>query len=114
MEMEGTHTHPHDLDDEKRLEALGYKQTLSRILGAFENFSVTFGTVGFVSGVSALYGYGMTNGGPQAMFVNWVVISFLAVLTSMVMAEICSSMPTAGGLCRLLVRCPLALSPNQT
>jgi len=85
-------------EDERRLRALGYKQTLNRILGLFENFSVTFGTVGFVSGVSALYAFSIPQGGPMAMFVNWVVIACLATITSMVMAEICSSMPTAGGI----------------
>ena len=84
-------------EDERQLKQLGYSQTFNRILGAFENFSVSFATVGFVSGVSALYAFAIPNGGPQAMFANWVVISVMATLSSMVMAEICSSMPTAGG-----------------
>eukprot|EP01111_Echinosteliopsis_oligospora_P003176 TRINITY_DN15103_c0_g1_i1.p1 TRINITY_DN15103_c0_g1~~TRINITY_DN15103_c0_g1_i1.p1 ORF type:complete len:405 (+),score=73.14 TRINITY_DN15103_c0_g1_i1:34-1248(+) len=84
--------------DDAMLASMGYKPQFFRILSAFDNFSASFGVCGFVSGVTALYGYAMLTGGPQAAFVNWLIVSMMAVITSLVMAEICSSMPTAGGI----------------
>ena len=37
-------------------------------------------------------------GGPAAINTSWIVIGFFALIVGMAMAEICSAMPTAGGL----------------
>ncbi|KAI9332623.1 amino acid transporter [Zopfochytrium polystomum] len=80
--------------DEARLKALGYKQEVKRELSIFTDYGVSLSFVCVVSGITTLFGYGLTTGRP-------VVVDHHLVLRHMVgpsMAEITSTYPTSGGL----------------
>jgi amino acid permease (GABA permease) len=84
--------------DEERLAELGYKQELHRRLSGFSNFAVSFSIISILAGCLTSYGLAMTNGGPAAITIGWLVVGGLVTLVSLSMAEVCSVYPTAGGL----------------
>ena len=86
------------MSDETRLEGLGYKQELTRSLSRLTNYGATLSVVSITSGVTSLFAYGMTTGGPVVMVWGWIAVSLLTLCVALGMAEICSAYPTAGGL----------------
>ncbi|CAF0904322.1 unnamed protein product [Adineta steineri] len=85
-------------DDAARLESLGYKQELTRTLNRLTNYGFTLSAISITSGVTSMFAYGMTTGGPIIMVWGWILVSIFTLCVSLGMAEICSSYPTAGGL----------------
>ncbi|GAQ84714.1 amino acid transporter protein [Klebsormidium nitens] len=83
---------------EKRLHELGYKQELVRVLSLAVNFAVSYTIIGVLMGITGLYSIGFTYGGPVGVVWGWVVVSFFSMFVASSMAELCSSLPTAGGL----------------
>ncbi|EOY00028.1 Bidirectional amino acid transporter 1 [Theobroma cacao] len=90
--------HDADVSDDARLKQLGYKQELSRSLSAIANFSVTFSIVSVITGLTTMYGTGLTFGGPVTMIYGWPIVGMLTLIVGLAMAEICSAYPTSGGL----------------
>lgn len=43
------------------------------------------------------YAYSLSYGGPVLAIWGWVFVSFMNLLVALVLAEICSSFPTSGG-----------------
>ena len=84
--------------DRADLNALGYAQELHRGLGWFSNFAISFSIISILAGGMTSYWLGMVTGGPRVIMIGWIVVGFFALLVGMVMGEICSSYPTAGGL----------------
>jgi amino acid permease (GABA permease) len=84
--------------DVAKLHALGYAQELRRRMGGFSNFAVSFTIICVLSGCLTLFGYGMNTGGPATMVWGWLGVGIMTLVVALGMAEICSSMPTAGGL----------------
>ncbi|KXS12440.1 amino acid transporter [Gonapodya prolifera JEL478] len=80
------------------LAKLGYYQDFTRALGVFENFAASFSAMGFYGTIPALFGYSLSTGGPLAVWVTWLIGGTLGLIGALVLAEICSSMPTAGGI----------------
>ncbi|KDQ12509.1 hypothetical protein BOTBODRAFT_417470 [Botryobasidium botryosum FD-172 SS1] len=92
-------TRPRDVDsDERFLEQLGYKQQLSRSLGAIESFASSFCAVDFVSSVRLTYSFGILSGGPKAMWSSYIVNAVFACMSAAVLSEICSALPISGSL----------------
>ena len=56
--------------DEYHLATLGYRQVLVRGLGLFENWTATFTTMNFVSGMPILLGFAPATSRPQAACSN--------------------------------------------
>ncbi|KAI8050550.1 APC amino acid permease [Syncephalis plumigaleata] len=81
-------------ESERRLRELGYRQAstttiiteLKRELTSFNNFSVSFSIVSILTGLSSMYGFGLTTGGPAMVIWGWCIV------------VICSAYPTSGGL----------------
>ena len=94
--MEGS-THTHD-KDRRMLHALGYAQELSRSMGGFSNFAISFTIISILSGTLTLYGTGLNYGGPVMEAYGWPIVSFFVIIVGLGMAEIASKYPTAGGL----------------
>ncbi|OQO12849.1 hypothetical protein B0A48_02313 [Cryoendolithus antarcticus] len=86
-----------DLADEGRLGELGYKQELRRDWGLIHNFGVSFSIISVITGITTLFQYGLTTGGPAVMTVGWIIVSFFTFFIALAMAEITSAHPTAGG-----------------
>jgi amino acid permease (GABA permease) len=84
--------------DVATLHRLGYAQELRRRMGGFSNFAVSFTIISILSGCLTAYGIAMTNGGPVDMTWGWLLVGAMTLVVGLGMAEVCSSMPTAGGL----------------
>jgi amino acid transporter len=85
-------------EDTARLHQLGYAQELSRGMGGFSNFAISFSIISILTGGITTYYLGMDAGGPFAITLGWFIVGFFVLLVGMGMAEICSAYPTAGGL----------------
>jgi amino acid transporter len=90
-------SHPHD-KDRRMLHALGYAQELSRSMGGFSNFAISFTIISILSGTLTLYGTGLNYGGPVEEAYGWPIVSMFVIIVALGMAEIASKYPTAGGL----------------
>ncbi|KAK3388263.1 amino acid permease-domain-containing protein [Sordaria brevicollis] len=83
--------------DESRLAQFGYKQELDRDWGLAHNFGVSFSIISVITGLTTLFSYGLSTGGPAVMSISWLVVSFFTLLVATAMAEIVSAIPTSGG-----------------
>lgn len=57
--------------DEGRLRELGYKQELKRDWSLIHNFGVSFSIISVITGITTLFQYGLTTGGPAVMASGW-------------------------------------------
>jgi amino acid transporter len=84
--------------DEALLLRLGYSQVLYRKMGGFSNFAISFTIISIFTGYLPSYYIGFHNGGPAIIMWGCLIVGPVSVLVAMAMAEIASSMPTAGAL----------------
>ena len=84
--------------DEEVLAALGYKPEFKREFTLWTTFCVSFAVLGLLPSFATTLYYGMGYAGRAGMTWGWLVamIGIQSVASSM--AELCSSMPTSGGL----------------
>ncbi|MCI3273435.1 amino acid permease [Streptomyces cylindrosporus] len=83
--------------DDDVLTVLGIKPELSRRLGPFGNFAISFSVICILAGCMTLFGFGLTTGGPAVMLGTWVVIGFFTLLVGVSLADVVSAYPTSGG-----------------
>jgi len=50
-----------------------------------------------ITGVTTLFEYGLTTGGPGVMSIGWVIVCFFTFFVGLGMAEVTSAHPTSGG-----------------
>ncbi|OKL58767.1 hypothetical protein UA08_05579 [Talaromyces atroroseus] len=86
-----------DIQDESRLAQLGYKQELKRDWTLMHNFGVSFSIISVITGITTLFSYGLTTGGPAVMVYGWIVVAVMTFFVGLSMAEIVSAIPTSGG-----------------
>ncbi|HEU5331169.1 MAG TPA: APC family permease [Actinocrinis sp.] len=84
-------------DDDARLESLGYKPQLSRVLGLFANFSVAFTYLSPMVGIYSLFVLGVGTGGPGYLWLTLVPLAGM-LLVALVFGELASHYPVAGAL----------------
>ena len=94
---------PYDPDhqynaDEDILAALGYKSEFKREFSLFTTFCVSFAVLGLLPSFASTLYYGMGYAGTAGMTWGWLVAMVGIQCVAMSMAELCSSMPTSGGL----------------
>ncbi|KAF2769456.1 amino acid permease [Teratosphaeria nubilosa] len=84
--------------DGQVLAALGYKPEFKREFTLWTTFCVSFAVLGLLPSFATTLYYGMGYAGTAGMTWGWLVamVGIQAVAASM--AELCSSMPTSGGL----------------
>src|SRR2546422_9528865 len=85
-------------DDARELGALGYAQELFRTMGGFSNFAISFSIISILTGAVTLYGHGLTMGGPAEMAFGWPLVTLFTLTVAMSMAELASTLPTAGAM----------------
>ncbi|OCL05726.1 amino acid transporter-like protein [Glonium stellatum] len=85
-------------EDEEILIALGYKQEFKRDFTWIESFSVSFSVLGLLPSIASTLGYNLAYSGQAGSVWGWVVAGAAIQAVAFGMAELCSSMPTAGGL----------------
>ena len=84
--------------DEEALAALGYKSEFNREFSLFTTFCVSFAVLGLLPSFASTLYYGMGYAGTAGMTWGWIVAMIGVQCVAMSMAELCSSMPTSGGL----------------
>jgi amino acid transporter len=88
---------PATLDDDTRLESLGYRPQLNRVLGLFANFSVAFTYLSPMVGIFTLFTLGLATGGPAYIWLTWIPVAGM-LLVALVFGELASHYPVAGAL----------------
>src|ERR1700676_1756330 len=89
---------PATLDaDDARLEHLGYRPQLNRVLGLFANFSVAFTYLSPMVGIFSLFALGLSAGGPAYIWLTWIPVAGM-LLVALVFGELASHYPVAGAL----------------
>jgi amino acid transporter len=83
--------------DDERLESLGYKPQLNRVLGLFSNFSVGFTYLSPMVGIYSLFIFGLAAGGPAYIWLNFIPIAGM-LLVALVFGELASHYPVAGAI----------------
>jgi len=83
--------------DEQRVENLGYRPELSRVLNLFDNFSVAFSYLSPMVGIYSLFALGLGTGGPRYLWLMPIVVGGM-LLVALVFGELGSHYPLAGAL----------------
>ncbi len=81
--------------DEQTLEHFGYRQELSRNLGYFSSFALSFSVICITSGLFANYGDGLRAGGPAFVW-TWLIVGAGQFLVAMVFAQLARQIPLSG------------------
>jgi amino acid transporter len=84
-------------DDDTRLESLGYRPQLNRVLGLFASFSVAFTYLSPMVGIFALFTLGLSTGGPAYIWLTFIPVAGM-LLVALVFGELASHYPVAGAL----------------
>lgn len=84
--------------DEEVLAALGYKPEFKREFNLWTSFCVSFAVLGLLPSFASTLYYGMGYAGTAGMVWGWLIAMTFIQCVAMGMAELCSSMPTSGGL----------------
>jgi amino acid transporter len=82
-------------NDEQVLERFGYHQELSRSLGYFSSFALSFSVICMTSGLFADYGDGLRAGGPAFIW-SWLIVGAGQFLVAMVFAQLARQIPLSG------------------
>ncbi|MDE2445170.1 MAG: amino acid permease [Alphaproteobacteria bacterium] len=85
-------------EDEKVLHGMGYAQELSRRMGGFQNFAISFSIICILSGGLASFPIALSTGGPWMTTIGWILGGVFALIVAASMGQIASAYPTAGGL----------------
>ncbi|MEY4248800.1 MAG: hypothetical protein RJA87_433 [Pseudomonadota bacterium] len=85
-------------EDVSRLHKMGYAQELSRTMGHFSNFAISFSIICILSGGVNSLAQGLSGAGGAALGIGWIVGGLAALIFALGMAQIASAFPTAGGL----------------
>jgi len=84
--------------DARELAHLGYAQELLRGMGGFSNFAISFSIISILTGAVTLFDYGLNMGGPLEMTLGWPLATAGTLLVALSMGELCSALPTSGGM----------------
>ncbi|KIW87701.1 uncharacterized protein Z519_11675 [Cladophialophora bantiana CBS 173.52] len=84
--------------DEEVLAALGYVPEFKREFSLWTSFCVSFAVLGLLPSFASTLYYGMGYAGTPGMVWGWLIAMAFIQCVAMGMAELCSSMPTSGGL----------------
>jgi len=85
-------------EDVKILHNMGYAQELSRRMGGFQNFAISFSIICILAGGIGAYTVAFGAGGGGSIGIGWIIGSVFALLVAAAMGQIASAYPTAGGL----------------
>ena len=83
------------MSDEQTLARFGYRQELSRSLGYFSSFALSFSVICMTSGLFADYGDGLRAGGPAFVW-SWLIVGAGQFLVAMVFAQLARQIPLSG------------------
>ena len=84
--------------DDQDLQGFGYSQQFLRSFGGFSSFALSFSIISVLTGAVTLFDYGLRMGGPREMLLGWPLVTFGTLMVALSMAELCSALPTSGGM----------------
>jgi len=84
--------------DEAQLAAMGYRQELSRRMGAFSNFAISLSILCILAGGITSFHVGLDAAGGAGIGIGWPVSCLFSLCVAATLAQIASAFPTAGGL----------------
>ncbi|KAG0141658.1 hypothetical protein CROQUDRAFT_663555 [Cronartium quercuum f. sp. fusiforme G11] len=99
-----TKSHPHPKPkstkdhDQNLLESLGYQQNFRRDFGLWSTFCVSFTVLGLLPSFASTMNVGLAYAGTAGMIWGWLIAMVPIQCVAASMAELCSAMPTSGGL----------------
>lgn len=85
-------------DDLKVLHGMGYAQELSRRMGPFQSFAISFSIICILSGGLGSFPIALSAGGPFSLTVGWLIGGVYALIVAACLGQIASAYPTAGSL----------------
>jgi amino acid transporter len=85
-------------EDEKVLHGMGYAQELSRRMGSFQSFAISFSIICILSGGLGSFPIALSSGGPFSLTIGWIVGGVYALIVAASLGQIASAYPTAGSL----------------
>src|SRR5215475_14326569 len=85
-------------EDVKILHSMGYAQELSRRMGGFSNFAISFSIICILAGGITSFPLAMATGGGFQATIGWIVGGLFALVVAASLGQIGSAYPTAGGL----------------
>ena len=83
-------------EDERNLHAMGYAQELSRRMGGFQNFAISFSIICILAGGITSFPLAISSGGGFEAVIVWLVGGLFAMVVASSLAHIVSAYPTAG------------------
>ena len=87
-----------DNEDTKLLHGMGYAQELSRRMGPFQSFAISFSIICIISGGLGSFPIALSTGGAFSLTVGWLIGGVFAMVVAACLGQIASAYPTAGSL----------------
>jgi amino acid transporter/predicted flap endonuclease-1-like 5' DNA nuclease len=88
----------HLSEDERILHGMGYAQELSRRMGPFQSFAISFAIICIISGGFGSFPIALSSGGPFSLTIGWLIGGAYALVIAAALGQIASAYPTAGSL----------------
>ncbi|REE80093.1 amino acid transporter [Paenibacillus taihuensis] len=85
------------MQDKHDLNGIGFPQQLTRYMGGFSAFSMSFSSMALIGGAVMLLGPAVTAGGPITIGFGWPLLALFGLVTACSLASFASTTPTAGG-----------------
>lgn len=85
-------------EDTKLLHGMGYAQELSRRMGPFQSFAISFSIICIISGGLGSFPIALSSGGTFSLTVGWLIGGVFAMVVAACLGQIASAYPTAGSL----------------
>jgi len=84
--------------DVKELHSMGYAQELSRRMGAFQNFAISFSIICILAGGITAFPLSLSAAGGASLGYGWPLACLFALIVSASLGQVASAYPTAGGI----------------
>lgn len=85
-------------EDVKQLHSMGYAQELSRRMGGFQNFAISFSIICILAGGITAFPVAFSAAGGASIGFGWLIAGAFALLVATALAQVASAYPTAGGI----------------
>src|SRR5437867_7553276 len=85
-------------EDVKILHSMGYAQELSRRMGGFQNFAISFSIICILAGGITAFPVSLSAAGGASLGIGWPIASAFALIVATSLAQVASAFPTAGGI----------------
>src|SRR6188472_2360966 len=80
------------------LHSMGYAQELSRRMGGFQNFAISFSIICILAGGITAFPVSLSAAGGASLGIGWPIASAFALIVAISLAQVASAFPTAGGI----------------